>query len=106
MESNQINKTLSMLPVYLLTIAFVVLKLCKVIDWSWWWVLSPLWIVYSLIIVASIIIGLVLRSKAKRERFHESRELRKRANKLCEQLEEIQRNRFKENEINENSAKD
>lgn len=27
----------------LLTIAFVVLKLCKVIDWSWWWVISPIW---------------------------------------------------------------
>ena len=25
----------------LLTIAFIVLKLCAVIDWSWWWVLSP-----------------------------------------------------------------
>jgi len=28
----------------LLTIAFIVLKLTHVIDWSWWWVLSPLWI--------------------------------------------------------------
>lgn len=28
----------------LLTIVFIALKLCKVIDWSWWWVLSPLWI--------------------------------------------------------------
>jgi len=27
-----------------LTIAFIVLKLCNVIQWSWWWVLSPLWI--------------------------------------------------------------
>ncbi len=27
----------------LLAIAFVVLKLCKVIDWSWWWVLLPIW---------------------------------------------------------------
>lgn len=27
----------------LLTIAFVVLKLCKVIDWSWWWVTCPIW---------------------------------------------------------------
>lgn len=27
----------------LLTIAFIVLKLCKVITWSWIWVLSPLW---------------------------------------------------------------
>jgi hypothetical protein len=28
----------------LLTIAFIVLKLCKVITWPWIWVLSPLWI--------------------------------------------------------------
>lgn len=27
-----------------LTIAFIVLKLCGVIDWSWAWVLSPIWI--------------------------------------------------------------
>lgn len=26
----------------LLTIVFVVLKLCGVITWSWWWVLSPM----------------------------------------------------------------
>jgi len=25
----------------LLTVAFIVLKLTKVIGWSWWWVLSP-----------------------------------------------------------------
>ena len=23
------------------TMIFVVLKLCHVIDWSWWWVLAP-----------------------------------------------------------------
>lgn len=28
----------------LLTVAFIVLKLCKAIDWSWIWVLSPIWI--------------------------------------------------------------
>lgn len=28
----------------LLTVAFIVLKLTHYIDWSWWWVLSPLWI--------------------------------------------------------------
>lgn len=27
-----------------LQIVFIVLKLCKVIDWSWFWVISPLWI--------------------------------------------------------------
>ena len=28
----------------LLFIVFLVLKLTEVIDWSWWWVTSPLWI--------------------------------------------------------------
>ena len=27
----------------LLGIAFIVLKLCKVINWSWWWVTAPFW---------------------------------------------------------------
>lgn len=31
----------------LLGVAFVVLKLCGVIEWSWWWVLSPFWIPLS-----------------------------------------------------------
>jgi len=26
----------------LLTVLFVALKLCGIIDWSWWWVLSPI----------------------------------------------------------------
>ena len=28
----------------LLTILFIGLKLTHYIDWSWWWVLSPIWI--------------------------------------------------------------
>jgi hypothetical protein len=35
----------------LLLVAFVVLKLCKVITWSWLWVLSPLWIPLAVIAV-------------------------------------------------------
>ena len=27
----------------LLGVAFVILKLCGVIDWSWWWVTCPFW---------------------------------------------------------------
>jgi hypothetical protein len=27
----------------LLGVAFIVLKLCGVITWSWWWVTSPFW---------------------------------------------------------------
>ena len=35
----------------LLFLAFIVLKLCGVIDWSWWWVLSPFWIVLVFVII-------------------------------------------------------
>jgi phosphoglycerol transferase MdoB-like AlkP superfamily enzyme len=44
----------------LLTIAFIVLKLTNVISWSWWWVLSPLWISAALVILIMIIIFGVL----------------------------------------------
>ena len=46
----------------LLTIAFIVLKLCGVIAWSWWWVLSPAWI--SAAIVLIIIIGVIIKAAA------------------------------------------
>lgn len=41
----------------LLQIAFIVLKLCKVIDWSWWWVLAPTWIP---IVLALLICGVII----------------------------------------------
>jgi hypothetical protein len=38
----------------MLTILFVGLKLGGVIDWSWWWVLSPIWIMTLLVSVVFI----------------------------------------------------
>jgi len=43
----------------LLTIAFVVLKLTKVVAWSWLWVLSPLWISVALTIAILIIVWVI-----------------------------------------------
>lgn len=40
----------------LLLIAFIVLKLCGVIKWSWLWVLSPLWVSVLLVVIIAIII--------------------------------------------------
>lgn len=42
----------------LLAIAFIVLKLTHVIEWSWLWVLSPLWIPAA--IVAGILVIVVI----------------------------------------------
>ena len=33
----------------LLTVVFITLKLLGIIAWSWWWVLSPIWITGLLI---------------------------------------------------------
>jgi membrane protein YdbS with pleckstrin-like domain len=44
----------------ILTIVFVVLKLTAVIDWSWWWVLSPLWISAAFTIAILLIIFVIL----------------------------------------------
>lgn len=45
----------------ILLIAFIVLKLCHVIDWSWWWVLAPFWIPLLIAIIAIIIIIIIER---------------------------------------------
>jgi hypothetical protein len=41
-----------------LTIVFVVLRLCEVITWSWVWVFSPLWISWSIRILFVIVFAL------------------------------------------------
>lgn len=43
----------------LLAAVFAVLKWCKVITWTWWWVLSPLWIDAALWIAAIVTIIVV-----------------------------------------------
>jgi len=43
----------------LLTVLFVGLKLLDKIDWSWWWVLSPIWILSVLVVVFLILIAII-----------------------------------------------
>ena len=44
----------------ILFIVFLVLKLTNLIDWSWWWVTSPLWIpAIILIIIFGLGAGLI-----------------------------------------------
>ena len=44
----------------LLAIVFITLKLCKVIAWSWLWVLSPIWIPIAIALAALAIFGIIL----------------------------------------------
>lgn len=42
----------------LLLLAFIILKVCGVIDWSWWLVFIPLWIQLTAIFVIAFIYGM------------------------------------------------
>ena len=52
-----------------LVLAFVGLKLSGQLDWSWWWLLSPLWISYSIAIAISIW-GLFRPSRSLRQKIY------------------------------------
>ena len=52
-----------------LTIAFIVLKLLGKINWSWVWVLSPIWITLLLYILTILITLLVIFIQKKRRGF-------------------------------------
>ena len=43
----------------LLGVVFVTLKLCKVIDWSWWWVTAPFWGGFAILLAILAILGVV-----------------------------------------------
>lgn len=47
----------------LLTLLFVGLKLAHVINWSWWWVLAPIWMpilgVLVIVLIMLVVAGIV-----------------------------------------------
>ena len=43
----------------LLFLVFLVLKLTKVINWSWWWVTAPIWGPLALAVAIIIVVGIV-----------------------------------------------
>jgi len=58
-ENNNSSSSSSVSILGLLGVAFVVLKLCGVINWSWWWVTLPFWgplaILAAILLVAGVI---------------------------------------------------
>ena len=53
----------------LLCLVFIVLKLTDVKpvgDWSWWWVLSPIWIPIAIVIVIALLGAMYVVSISRR----------------------------------------
>ena len=44
----------------LLAIVFITLKLIGYINWSWWWVLSPLWLPFSVIVSVGVFVFIIM----------------------------------------------
>ena len=42
-----------------LFLIFLVLKLCHVIDWSWWWITAPLWMIPVILLSIFLIIACI-----------------------------------------------
>ena len=57
-ETKTVNTTSGISFIGLLQIVFITLKLCKVIDWSWWWVMAPfeLWLIVGILLVSVVIL--------------------------------------------------
>lgn len=52
----------------ILTIAFIILKLCGVITWSWYWVLSPIWITAILSVTILVFICILAGIKEQKKK--------------------------------------
>ena len=40
----------------LLALVFITLKLTDYIDWSWWWVLAPIWLPLTIALVLAVFV--------------------------------------------------
>lgn len=62
MSNRNVNITVTVHPELpmILFVLFLVLKLCGVIAWSWWWVFAPLWIPVVLVFWFFLLFGLSL----------------------------------------------
>lgn len=58
--------------IWVFTLLFVAMKLMGYIDWSWIWVLSPVWIPIAIVIVAGFISGIIKDLKSNK-RYNESK---------------------------------
>lgn len=67
MSTNNSNSASIGLPA-ILGIVFIVLKLCKVITWSWWWVTAPFWLVPTIMIIVLMIIWTIRYFRLKKLR--------------------------------------
>lgn len=86
----------------LLTIVFITLKLCHVIDWPWWWVLAPTWGGIALVVLILVIwflfqIAVIKKRRRKMKGTTTRPASTQRWQQRLEEMQEIHRNKHKNN---------
>ena len=61
--NNKSNSSINIGFTGLLQLTFIILKLCKVINWSWWWVLAPTWF-WIVVLIVVIIISAIANARS------------------------------------------
>jgi hypothetical protein len=56
LQKSMANSSNSLSLSLIICVVFLTLKLSGVIDWSWWWVISPLWLPFALVL---LVIGII-----------------------------------------------
>lgn len=74
-------------------IVFLVLKLTGTIDWSWWWVTSPLWIPVAVAMIVIIFLSAIAVWQTKKR----GTRLQQRFNRFQQEREQLLRERNKQN---------
>lgn len=77
----------------LLLIAFIVLKLCGIINWSWWWVLSPAWIGAGIVVLLLAVLGVfkLIEHRKNKKIVTKSGQLKSKWQERLDQMQEAQR---------------
>ena len=52
----------------MLTILFIILKLTNYIDWSWWWILSPMWLPLFVILISAGLLSVIKYVKSTKNK--------------------------------------
>lgn len=90
-----------------LLIAFIVLKLCNVISWSWWWVLSPAWITAAIVLVLLSVLGIIKYSEYRKNKKVVTKrgQLKSKWQERLDEVQEAQR-RQRQRELHEKLNRD
>jgi len=100
MKTENNNNKSSSYFVTALALIFITLKLCGVINWSWWWVTAPLWggfAILMIVLLVMLVVWYFQEKKKSRIRKERGQELNggnpPKRSKFQERLEQIQRER-------------